>query len=416
VQEDEYLRDGMTEDVITELSKIKDLRVYPRSSVLSYRDKPVTAQQIGLQLNASFVLSGTMRRADDRVRITVQLVETQTGHSVWAERYDRKLTDVFELQEEIARSIAQALRITLSPQEERAIASKPTENPQVYDYYLRGRNYTRRATRADLEFAIQMFEKAIELEPEFALSHAGLANVCGLFYDWYEQDDRWIQKGLDASERALALAPDLAEGLAARARIFWGQRKCEQAIEFARKAVERKFDCEGAYWIMGLAYFALERCEEGASLIQPALRASGDDYNVYVPFINILGYLKRDEENRKLRLQQMHVLKQQLEWVPEDVRARMLLSTNYAYFGNQTEAVQELQKAVALRPEDANLLYNAACTYGVLQMKREALEHVKKALKAGFHNRDWVGRDPDLLCLHDDPEFQNLIVPTKPEH
>jgi TolB-like protein len=166
-KEDEYFRDGITEDIVTELSKIAQLDIFPRSEMLAFRDKPVTAQQVSQQLGAAYVLEGSIRRAGNRVRITVQLVEASTRHSVWAERYDRQLEDVFAIQEEIARSIAQALRITLSPKEEKIIASKPTENLQAYDFYLRGRSYARQLS---LEFAIQMFEQAIKLDADFALA------------------------------------------------------------------------------------------------------------------------------------------------------------------------------------------------------------------------------------------------------
>ncbi len=171
-KEDEYFRDGITEDIVTELSKIKQLEIFPRSEMLAFRDKPVTAQQVGQQLGAAYVLEGSIRRAGNRVRITAQLVEASTRHSVWAERYDRQLEDVFAIQEEIARSIAQALRITLTPQEEKTIARKPTENPQAYDFYLRGRSYTR---RENMDYGLQMFEQAIQLDPNFALAHAGIA-------------------------------------------------------------------------------------------------------------------------------------------------------------------------------------------------------------------------------------------------
>ena len=143
-KEDEYFRDGITEDIVTELSKIAQLEIFPRSEMIAFRDKSVTAQQVGQQLGAAYVLEGSIRRAGNRVRITAQLVEASTRHSVWADRYDRQLEDVFAIQEEIARSIAQALRITLTPQEEKIIARKPTENPLAYDFYLRGRNYSRR--------------------------------------------------------------------------------------------------------------------------------------------------------------------------------------------------------------------------------------------------------------------------------
>src|SRR5246127_2464634 len=238
-KEDEYFRDGITEDIVTELSKIAQLQIFPRSEMLAFRDKPFTAQQVGQQLGAAYVLEGSIRRAGNRVRITAQLVEASTRHSVWAERYDRQVEDVFAIQEEIARSIAQALRITLTPQEEKTIARRPTENPLAYDYYLRGRSYAR---RLDLDFALQMFELAIKLDPNFALAHAGLATACGMIYQFREQNSRWIEKGLAACERALALEPGLAEVLAARAWILSGQKKYDEAIQFAQRAIDCKPD------------------------------------------------------------------------------------------------------------------------------------------------------------------------------
>lgn len=407
-QEEEYFRDGMTEDIILELSKIKDLKVLPRSAVVAYRNKPIPSQEIGRQLRASFLLTGSIRREGIKVRITTQLLDARTGHCVWSERYDRELRDVLMIQEDIARSIAQALRITLSPQEEKEIANKGIGNPDAYDYYLRGRNFVRRATHADLEFAMQMFQCAVALE-EFALGYAGLSNVCALFYDWYEPDQQWIEKGLSAANASLALEPNLAEGLAARARIFWAQRKYEDAIRYARMAIEQKSDCEGAYWTLGQALFSIDRWQDVAVLSSAAIAASGDDYNVYVPLINAMGRLKQGDEEKKLRKLQMSVLKEQLHWVPEDVRARILLATNHAFFQERRQAAQELKKAVSLRPQDANLLYNAACTFGVMEMKKEALQHLEKAVANGFWNMEWVSRDPDLACLHGDPNFEKLL-------
>jgi len=404
-KEDEYFRDGMTEDIITELSKIGQIQVFPRSEVLAYRDKPVTAPQVGQQLNAAYVLEGSIRRAGSRLRITSQLVETRTRHSVWAERYDRELQDVFAIQDEIARSIAQALRVTLSPQEEKTIARKPTENLEAYDYFLRGRSYAR---RLDLDFALQMFSQAIKLDPNFALAHAGLATVCGMIYQFREQNDRWIEKGLAACERALALDPGQAEVLAARAWILAGQKKYDEAIEHARRAIERRSDCEGAYSILARAYFSSGKFQEAAALVDRALQVSGDDYNVYIPLVISLEALGQKELGKMLRERQTRVLEKQLDTVPEDVRARMLLANNYAAGGRNEEAVRQLQTAVTLRPGDSNVLYNAACTYALLQKPADAIEMLKSAMKAGWTNVDWISRDPDLVSLHDDPEFQRL--------
>ena len=252
-KEDEYFRDGITEDIVTELSKITQLKIFPRSEILSFRDRPVTAQQVSQKLGAAYVLEGSIRRAGNRVRITAQLVEASTRHSVWAERYDRQLEDVFAIQEEIARSLAQALRIALTPQEEKNIARKSTENPQAYDFYLRGRSYTR---RENLDYALQMFEQAIQLDPNFALAHAGIAHLCGLIHELREQNPKWIVRGLAACDRANVLAPELPEVLVAHARISYAQKKFEETALLAKRAIERKPDCEGSWNILGRAYFA----------------------------------------------------------------------------------------------------------------------------------------------------------------
>jgi serine/threonine protein kinase/tetratricopeptide (TPR) repeat protein len=408
-KEDEYFRDGMTEDIITELSKITQLQIFPRSEMLSFRDKPVTAPVVGQQLGANYVLEGTIRRAGNRLRITTQLVETASRSAAWAERYDRQMDDVFSIQEGIALSIAQALRVTLTPQEAKKILHKPTENPQAYDFYLRGRNYTR---QQNLDFALQMFEQAIKLDSQFALAYAGAANVCAIIHEFREQNPKWIEKGLAACDRALELDPNLAEVAAARSRVFYAERKYEDAIRFSQLAIERRSDCQYAYNTLGRSFFASGRFEDAAAIAERAMEANGDDYNTYLPFLNAFARLGRVKDVEHVRERLMVVLRQQLEQVPEDVRARILIAAEFAQMGEVEETERHLQMAVALRPNDTNVLYNAACTYGILKKKQEALDTLKKAIECGYGNLEWIKQDPDLLLLRDDPEFQKLITRT----
>jgi serine/threonine protein kinase/Flp pilus assembly protein TadD len=407
-KEDEYLRDGMTEDIITELANIKNLKVFPRPALLPYRDKPVTAPQVGRELSAAYVLGGSLRRSGNRLRITAQLVETRTGHALWAQRFDREMDDVFEVQDEIARSIAQAFRINLSPQEEEKIATKPTQNSVAYDYYLRGRSYARRES---LEFALQMYEQAIKLDPNFALAHAGIAYICAIIHEIREHNPKWVARGDAACNRALELDPNQAEALVARARISYSQRRHEEAIETAKRAIALKPDCEGVYNVLGRAYFASGRFQEAADLAERATEANGDDYNVFIPIVNSLERLGRTLELNRYREIEMQVLERQLELVPEDVRARSLLAADYANMGRYEDAVRHLEMTVALRPNDSNVLYNAACTYSVLGKKAEAMDVLRRALACGYANADWPRQDPDLKCLHDDSEFLKLFPP-----
>jgi tetratricopeptide (TPR) repeat protein len=258
---------------------------------------------------------------------------------------------------------------------------------------------------------MQMYEQAIALDSGFALAHAGLGYVCALFHQWHDQASRWTEKALAACDRALALDPQLPEALVARATIFIEQRNYDQAILCAQKAIDQKPDCEGAYWILGQAFFVSDRWQEIAEIADRAIEVSGDDYNTYVPIVNGLERLGLDERAGRVRQQSIRALEQQLETVPEDTRARILLAVFYANLKQETDAVRELQIAMALRPKDSNILYNAACVYGVLGRKADALAVLRKSDQSGYRFvLDWAARDSDLACLHDDPEFQKLVA------
>jgi non-specific serine/threonine protein kinase len=411
VKEDEYFRDGITEDIITELSKIKGMSVFSRPTVLAYRDKQVTPTQIGQQLKASYVLAGSVRRAGNRLRINAQVIDTHTDFPVWSERYDRELQDIFELQDEIARKIAEALRITLSPQEQAALAAKPTENLQAYDLFLRGKNYARRMTRQDLEFALQMFENAVSLDPNFALAHAAIANVCAQTHYNYGRDPVWLRRAEAASQRAVSLQPQLPEVLVARAWVLYAASNYEEAIVSLQTAIERKKDCEGAYYLLCRSLFAAGRYQELADIADTALEASGEDYNCYIPVINALGVLGKKEALNNTRQRQIVALENHVKKVPEDARARILLAASYAEIDRAEDAIREANFAIALRSNEATVLYNAACVFCVLKKKREALDALGKCWEAGFRDANWARRDPDLELLHGDTEFERLYPP-----
>jgi tetratricopeptide (TPR) repeat protein len=322
------------------------------------------------------------------------------------------MADVFEVQDEIARKIAEALRVTLSPEEKEDLAARPTDNLQAYDLYLRGRSYARRHTRQDLEFALEMFGNAVGLDPEFALAYAATANVCAQYHYNYERKKTWLERSREASRRAVSLKPQLPEVKVAQAWILYTQGEYSEAVHVAQEATERKRDTEGAYYLMLRALFAAGRYQEVAAMAEAAIEASGTDYNVYVPIVNALGALGKKETEAQMRQRFIQALEGHLKTVPEDARARVLLGGHYAILGRVDEAVREVTLATSLRSNEATVLYNAACVYAQLGRKPESLEILKKAHAAGFTDPDWARRDPDLTLLRGDPEFERLYPAT----
>ena len=413
MKEDEYLRDGITEDILTDLSKIKGLNVFPRTTVLAFRDQKATAADVCRQLRADYALEGSLRRAGNRLRINTQLVDAATGFPVWSERYDREMSDIFAVQDEIAHKIAEALRIKVTPQEQAELAAKPTENLQAYDLYLRGRSYARRRTTRDMDFALQMFENAVTLDPNFALAWAAIANGCAHAQYWSGPGGTYMERAQSASLRAVALAPDIPEVLISQGWILYAGGRYDDAVRLTRAAISRKRDCEGAYYLLLRALFASGKYDEVATLAEEAIEAAGTDYNVYIPIMNALGALGREDASGSSGSASCRLFENHLREVPEDARARILRGGMYAQEGRTDDAVRETNLAMTLRPNEATVLYNAACTFANLDKRAEAIDALRKAWDAGYKDAEWTRRDPDLASLHGDPEFEKLYPAPK---
>jgi non-specific serine/threonine protein kinase len=408
-KDDEYFRDGMTEDIITELSKIKELQVFPRAAVLAYRDKPVTGPQVGRELNAACVLSGSLRRAGNRLRITAQLIRAQTGHSIWAERYDRELKDVFEVQDEIARSISQALRIKLSPQEEKAIARKQTDNPQAYDYYLRGRQFFHQFRRKGFDFARQMFARAIVIDPHYARAYAGVADCCSFLYMYWDSVEDNLNEAEAASRKALELDPELAEAHAAGGLAFalkkdfaQAQREFEAAIRLDPKLYE-------AYYFYARTSFQSGDLAKAAALYEQAARLNPDDYQAVSLLVPVYHGLGRPAEAAATEKRALLLVEKHTENHPDDPRALYLGAGILARIGEHAKSYDWARRALTIDPEETSILYNVACVYALLGKTEDALQCLGKVMEHGTFFKNWAAKDSDLDSLRFDPRFHALL-------
>ena len=202
--------------------------------------------------------------------------------------------------------------------------------PEAYALFQRGSGLYRRGTMRDLLAAVELFDQAVALQPHFALAHAALAHTCGKIHRYCDRHERWFQRGMTAVEQALALQPDLAEGLAGTALLHYAHEEYEAAIRFARMALARKDDCEGAYTTLGFGLYLLGRFDEAAALVDRAIEAAGHDYWVYIPDRHVLQLLGQHEKASKLADKLRRVLEWHIEWAPDNARARILLAATYA--------------------------------------------------------------------------------------
>src|SRR5947208_6213949 len=234
--EQEYFSDGITEDIITDLSKVSGLLVIARNTAFTYKGKAVKVQQVGHELGVPFILEGSVRKAGARVRVTEQLVSSETGAHVWADRYDRDLTDIFAIQDEITHAIVDQLRVKLLPQEKKSIGQTPTGNVEAYTYYLRGRQFLHRHSKSYYQLARRMFAKAVELDPFYARAYAGIAD-CDSFLFLHYNAPVEMDGILATSAKALALDSGLAEAHASRGLALSLQQGYQEAMAEFEQAI-----------------------------------------------------------------------------------------------------------------------------------------------------------------------------------
>jgi TolB-like protein/Flp pilus assembly protein TadD/predicted Ser/Thr protein kinase len=408
-EEDEYFRDGITEDIITELSKIKGLRAYPPSAVFPFRNKTVSEPEIGRQLNAGFVLGGSLRRAGKRLRFTAQLVETQTGQTVWAERYDRQLEDVFEIQDEIAHSIASALKLALTEKEKRDIGKAPTADVQAYDYYLRGRQYFHLFRRKTIEYAQQMFERAIAIDPGYARAYAGLADCYSYLYMWWSASQTNLDEADKASLKALELDPDLAEAHVARGVAFSLRRELDDATKEFETAIRINPDLFEAYYFFARTLFAHGQMDESAKYYEMACRVRPEDYQAPSLLSMVYESLGRKTEAKAALLQGFRLVETHLEMHPDDGRALYFGAQALSQLGQPERAVDWARRALEMDPEDPAVLYNVGCVFSLMGKVEESVECLEKAVTFGMGQKEWFENDSDLNSVRSHPRFQALL-------
>jgi serine/threonine protein kinase/Tfp pilus assembly protein PilF len=407
--DNEYFADGMAEEIINALSKIQSLRVASRTVSFALKGKNEDLGDVGRKLHVSTVLDGSVRRMGNRLRITAQLVNVADGYQLWSDRYDREMEDVFAIQDEISQAIVKALRVILSEDEKKAIEKARAVNVQAYDFYLRGRQFFNKLGRKNLEFAKQMFNRAIQVDSEYAVAYAGVADCCSILYMYFDSREYNLRQADTASRKALELEPELAEAHVARGLAVSLSKKFDEAekeFETAMKLDAKLFD---APYFYGRARLSQGRAAEAVKLFERAAMLRPEDYQA--PFFVGQAYeaLGDKAEANSWRRRALQIIDEHLQLNPDDTRALVMGAGAATAVDDNDRAYEMAAQAMAIDPDDSGLLYNVACTYSRLGKTEEALDVLERSVDKGMGHKEWIENDPDLSALHGSPRYEAIL-------
>lgn len=407
--EQEYFADGMTEDLITDLSKVSGLSVIARNSVYTYKGKPTDVREVGARFNVATVLEGSVRKAGQRVRINAQLIDSNDGTHLWADRYDRDLTDIFALQDELTKTIVEQLKVRLLPTEKEAIEAAPTRSMDAYNYYLQGRHFYHLHSTQHALLARRLFRKAVELDPLYARAYSGLAD-CGWMLLSNHHEGVSVEEIMAASTTALRLDPTLAEAHASYGIALHLSGRPREAVAEFEKAIDLDPDLYEAYYLYAYACRNSANPEGAARMYRRAAELAPDDYRTAMLEAAMHKDVGQIQEFRAAAYAGIDRAERALKAHPDIPLPASLGSAILAALGQRAQAMGWAERAMTIDPDDPHTQFNVACTYALLDEPDLAVDMLERwASRANKATLQWLRFDTDFSTLHDHPRFQRLL-------
>jgi len=403
-----YFCEGIAEEILNALCKVANLRVASRVTAFRFGGKSADVQEIGRKLKVQTVLEGGVRKSGDRLRITAQLIKTADGYHLWSQQYDRRLEDVFEIQQEIADSIASALSVTLK--RKNPGAQQPVD-PKAYDLFLRGLSYFAKQNIQDTIYARQMFERALEADPEFGRAWAGLSYTYGIEELYFNAKEVNREEALRTSQKALVLAPDLAESHTAAGIAHCMVKDYAAADTEFLKAIEIDPESYDAWYFFGRSKVHEGELERALHLFERAAQVRPDDYQSVLlqpQIYHSLGDRKHELETARKGIERARAV---LELNPDDNRAYNMGAFALLRLGELPVAEEWMQASLKRAPHDSIVQYNAACFYALAGDVEKSLDCLENCyFRIGNLNREWLVHDSDLDNVRGHPRFAELLA------
>ena len=408
--ENEFFSDGISEELTGLLTRLPQLRVSSRTSSFAFKGKSMGVRAIATELGVKNVLEGSVRRAGNRVRITAQLIDADSDSHLWSETYDRELDDIFAVQDEIAHRIVGALEIPLSPGQKRTIQKVPTTDVRAWDCYLKGRKFFHAQRGGSMEQALQMFQQAIAIDPDFARAYAGIADAAAYKYTFYDDGEAVLAQADAASRKALELDPELAEAHSARGHVLRLLKNYDDAATEFETAIRLDPKLYEAYYFYARSEFLRGDVEKAALLYEKASAVQPEDYKAPILAATLYAGLGRPDAARIAWLRGLQTVERHIELNPDDQPAYSLGASAQLQVGNRERALEWAERAMELNPGSFTVFYNLACFYVRAGEIEKALECLQKRIElGGALPRRWVENDPDFDAIRDDPRFQELV-------
>jgi non-specific serine/threonine protein kinase len=408
--EQEYFCDGMAEDLINDLTKVEGLRVVSRTSSFAFKGKREDIRDIGRKLRVTTLLEGSVRKAGSRLRITAQLVNVADGYHIWSQRYDRELEDVFAIQEEISENIVHALKVKLTTREKHALEKSATRDVQAYDLYLRGRELFYQWKRGSVKRALEMFSQAIKQDPNYSLAYAGMADCYSVLFTDFDRDPQNLERAMEASRKALDLDTDLAEAHAAHGYAVCALTKryaeAESEFEAALQLDPKLFE---AYYFYARCCRMQGKMEKAAQLFEQACLVRPEDYQSQILLAGTYKALKLRAGAEAAYQRGLENAERHLQRNPDDSRAYYLGASAHIELGEREKGLEWARHAVAMDPRNGLLLYNISCFFSLAGELEDAIGYFRRAIEAGYAQKEWAQNDPDLEAIRTDPRFDEIL-------
>jgi serine/threonine protein kinase/Flp pilus assembly protein TadD len=408
-KENEYFSDGLTEELIANLSRLKNVRVVSRNTTMSYKGTKKDIRTIGVELGVRYIVEGSVRKFQDNLRITADLIDVELDEQIWAETFKGTMADVFDIQEQVSKQIVDALMVKLSPNEEIVLTKRPTIVAEAFDCYLRARDFLYRRTKSSLQYAIQLFQRAIELDTRYAAAYAGLGEAYATLHYDYDTKEIWVDKAIESSLKALMYDSTVSEAYAALAWAYFSKKELQEAETAARKAIELGPNNFTGYWVLARIYHVLKRDAESVDLLKKTVELYPEFHTAYGELRMAYERMGEQEKYKEILARQLEIFPKYLALHPDDARSHIYYGIELAQVGRIDEARAEIIKALELSPGDPLMLYNAACCYSRIGEKKQALRSLKESVMAGLEDYDWIKTDPDFDTLREEPEYLELM-------